>query len=131
LKGITRKLLIYLTAVVVTVSIIITGCTPDPVTITITETLPKNTITTTLTETTTLVPTTTVPDQIARDVTVDEAQVMILDNADNPEFVILDVRSPAEYAAGHIVGSALIDFRGDTFQATVEALDRDYTYLIY
>ena len=131
MKGITRKLLLYLTAVVVTVSIIITGCTPDPVTTTITETLPKDTITTTLTETTTLVPTTTVPDQIARDVTVDEAQVMILDNADNPEFVILDVRSPAEYAAGHIVGSALIDFRSDSFQATIEALDRDYTYLIY
>lgn len=131
MKWIPRKLLICLLTVVISVSVILVGCTPDSVTTTITETLPKDTITTTLTETTTLVPTTTVPDQIVQDITVLEAQQMVLDNAENPEFVILDVRTPAEREIVFIVGSAHIDKRSDSFQATIEALDRSYTYLIY
>ena len=131
MKGITRELLLYLITIVVTVSIIITGCTPGPVTKTTTETLPPKTITTMVTETTTLLPQTTILNQIAQDVTVDEAYAMILDNADNPAFVLLDVRTPEEHAAGFIVSSALIDMRSDSWLATVEALDRGSTYLIY
>jgi rhodanese-related sulfurtransferase len=57
---------------------------------------------------------------------------MIQDNIDNPEFIILDVRSPEEYEVAHIGDSALVDIHtSDTWIATVAALDKSYTYLIY
>jgi rhodanese-related sulfurtransferase len=57
---------------------------------------------------------------------------MIQDSGDNPEFIILDVRSPEEYAAAHIEDSALVDIHTtDTWLAIVAALDKSYTYLIY
>lgn len=120
---------------------ILTGCTPRPVTTTATitttatETLPSETITTTInaivTVATTLTPQPTVPNQIAQDLTVTEAYNMIQDNIDNPQFVILDVRGPDEHATSHIEGSALIDMGSDSWLATVEVLDKSYTYLIY
>ncbi|MCK5609531.1 rhodanese-like domain-containing protein [Candidatus Pacearchaeota archaeon] len=85
----------------------------------------------TITETTTLTPQPTVPNQIAQDLTVTEAYNMIQDNIDNPQFVILDVRGPDEHATSHIEGSALIDMGSDSWLATVEVLDKSYTYLIY
>lgn len=45
--------------------------------------------------------------------------------------VVLDVRTPGEIAAGKIEGAMEIDFRGDDFEAKIDALDKDKTYLIY
>jgi rhodanese-related sulfurtransferase len=44
---------------------------------------------------------------------------------------ILDVRTPAEYAAGHIKGATLIDFNDPRFRQKVEALDRKQPYLLH
>ena len=45
--------------------------------------------------------------------------------------VILDVRTPAEFARGHIAGAVNIDYRADDFADKVSELDKDKTYLIY
>lgn len=45
--------------------------------------------------------------------------------------VILDVRHPNEYAAGHIKGTVLINYKDPQFQEKVKQLDRTKTYLVY
>jgi rhodanese-related sulfurtransferase len=48
-----------------------------------------------------------------------------------PNTVILDVRTPKDYAAGHIKGSVLIDFSAKDFEAKIKQLDRTKTYLVH
>jgi phage shock protein E len=45
--------------------------------------------------------------------------------------VVLDVRTPAEFASGHIEGAKNIDIHGKTFQTTLEQLDKDQPYLVH
>ena len=45
--------------------------------------------------------------------------------------MILDVRTPGEYAAGHIAGAVLLDYRPPTFEDELGGLSRDATYLVY
>lgn len=47
------------------------------------------------------------------------------------QFVILDVRTPPEFKAGHIRGAVLMDFYGAGFTETLKRLDRSKTYLFY
>jgi len=45
--------------------------------------------------------------------------------------VVLDVRTPGEYAEGHLPGAMDIDFLSDDFSEKVAELPRDTTYLVY
>jgi rhodanese-related sulfurtransferase len=45
--------------------------------------------------------------------------------------VVLDVRTPAEFAAGHISGAIDLDLSGATFQADVSKLDPGTPYFVY
>jgi len=69
--------------------------------------------------------------QIIEDVTTEEAYALIQDNQDNQSFVILDVRTPGEYAGGHIAEAINLDYNSGTFREEVNELDKDKTYLIY
>lgn len=60
-----------------------------------------------------------------------EAWEFIQNHEGDPDFVILDVRTPGEYAAGHIAGAVLIDYRSPTFEEELGGLSRDATYLVY
>ena len=71
------------------------------------------------------------PAQIIEDITPQEAFTLIQDNQTNPDFVILDVRTPEEFAHGYIENALNIDFYSKTFQDEVDNLDRNKTYLIY
>jgi len=52
--------------------------------------------------------------------------------ADPPaDLVILDVRTPEEFADGHIEGAVMVDFYSDTFDAQLAALDPDIPYVVY
>lgn len=51
--------------------------------------------------------------------------------AAHPEVRVLDIRTPAEFAEGHLKGAANIDFYARTFEAELERLDRETTYLVY
>jgi rhodanese-related sulfurtransferase len=64
-------------------------------------------------------------------VTPAEAARLMEGNGANPEFVVLDVRTPEEYRDGHLEGAVMIDFRSNGFREKVEALDREKTYLVY
>lgn len=44
---------------------------------------------------------------------------------------VLDVRTPEEFAEGHLDGAQLIDFYSSTFADQIAALDPDEEYLVY
>ena len=44
---------------------------------------------------------------------------------------ILDVRTPEEYAQGHIEGATLVDFYEPGFADRIAELDRDREYVVY
>lgn len=45
--------------------------------------------------------------------------------------VVVDVRTPAEYAGGHLEGAVNIDFQSAEFGATISELDPDDEYVVY
>jgi rhodanese-related sulfurtransferase len=45
--------------------------------------------------------------------------------------VILDVRTPGEFAEGHIEGARLIDFQSGNFESEIAGLDKEATYAVY
>lgn len=51
--------------------------------------------------------------------------------ANNHDIIIVDVRTPAEFDAGHIAGAKNINISDSDFQSQIEKLDRDSTYLVY
>lgn len=44
---------------------------------------------------------------------------------------ILDVRTPEEYAAGHLEGSKLLDLNSGEFEDSLPDLDPEATYIVY
>lgn len=44
---------------------------------------------------------------------------------------VIDVRTPEEYAAGHIEGAVLVDVQASTFDEDIAGLDPDATYVVY
>ncbi len=48
-----------------------------------------------------------------------------------PETVLLDVRTAAEYAEGHLEGAKQLDFNGGEVAAAIPSLDPDAEYLVY
>lgn len=53
-------------------------------------------------------------------------QAIALDNT-----VVLDVRTPAEYATGHIEGAVNIDVEAPTFDQKITELDKSKHYAVY
>ena len=45
--------------------------------------------------------------------------------------VILDVRTPGEFAAGHLAGAVNLDYNAPDFGAKVAVLDKTKTYLVH
>ena len=48
-----------------------------------------------------------------------------------PGAELIDVRTPAEFSAGHIAGAVDIDFEDSGFETAVKALDPSKTYFVY
>jgi rhodanese-related sulfurtransferase len=57
----------------------------------------------------------------------DEAQELVAGG----DVRVLDVRTPEEFAEGHVAGATLIDFYEPDFAERIAALDRDATYVVY
>jgi phage shock protein E len=68
--------------------------------------------------------------QAAQPVLVDAAEAHEL-IGNEPELVVLDVRTPPEVAEGTLPGAVVIDLSSPTFRSQIEELDRDTTYLVY
>jgi rhodanese-related sulfurtransferase len=68
---------------------------------------------------------------------IGNAQVIVV-NADsmktlmnNKTNVILDVRTPEEFAEGHLKGAININYHDENFQKGIDSLKKDVTYLVY
>lgn len=53
------------------------------------------------------------------------------DLAESPGTVVLDVRTPDEFASGHISDAVNIDVSAPDFASRVDALDADASYAVY
>jgi rhodanese-related sulfurtransferase len=60
-----------------------------------------------------------------------EAFSLIKENGKDPNFVILDVRTPWEFSEEHIEGAENLDFTDPDFGEMLEKLDKEKKYLIY
>lgn len=69
--------------------------------------------------------------QIFEAVTPQEAYSLIQENKANPNFVILDVRTPKEFQEGHIEGTINLDYYAKTFLDDLDRLDKTKQYFIY
>ena len=63
-----------------------------------------------------------------RDVSVAQASTLL---SGEGNAVVLDVRTPAEFEAGHIEGALNADYMGDDFAGAIADLDREATYVLY
>lgn len=45
--------------------------------------------------------------------------------------IILDVRTPEEFAAGHLDGAVLVDIKDPSFDTKLAALDPSVSYVVY
>ena len=64
-------------------------------------------------------------------ITAAEALALIQANTGNPDFIIIDVRTPEEYAAGHIESAVLVNYNSADFQEEISKFNKEKTYLIY
>lgn len=67
------------------------------------------------------------PSSSIRDVSVAKADALIADAA----VTVLDVRTPGEFAEGHIEGAVNVDLRAEDFAEQLAKLDPDQTYLLH
>ena len=49
----------------------------------------------------------------------------------DPAVVVLDVRTPAEFATGHLANAINIDAQGVNFEQQIASLDKGKTYAVY
>jgi rhodanese-related sulfurtransferase len=49
----------------------------------------------------------------------------------NPDTVVLDIRTPKEYKAGHLAKAKNIDYYEDDFKSDLGKLDKSKTYLVH
>lgn len=50
---------------------------------------------------------------------------------EDKRIVLLDIRTPEEYAHGYLAQATLMDFYANDFKSKLEQLDKDPTYLLY
>ncbi len=63
-----------------------------------------------------------------QDVTAEEAEALLsIDNA--PQ--VIDLRTPEEFATGHIPGAVMIDFKSPDFKTELAKLDASQEYLFH
>ncbi|MGB9375485.1 MAG: rhodanese-like domain-containing protein [Jiangellales bacterium] len=55
----------------------------------------------------------------------------LIEVAETGEATVIDVRTPEEFAAGHVEGALNINVESPTFADEIEALPKDQTYVVY
>lgn len=66
-------------------------------------------------------------DTVVQSVGVSEFSEAVSDSST----ILLDVRTPSEFAAGHITGAQNFDFYNPEFHQMIDALDRTQPYAVY
>jgi rhodanese-related sulfurtransferase len=62
---------------------------------------------------------------------IEEGYALVKENGDNPDFVVIDVRTDAEFREGHLEKALNHDYYADAFREDLDALDRTKTYFVY
>jgi rhodanese-related sulfurtransferase len=68
---------------------------------------------------------------IVLNVTAQEAYTLLQEKSGDPNFKIIDVRTPDEYDTGHLEGAINIDYNSDAFKDKLGELDTSIEYLVY
>jgi rhodanese-related sulfurtransferase len=68
---------------------------------------------------------------ISENVDIHTFSALITEHSGDANSQIIDVRTPKEFHASHIVDAHLIDFYAKGFFQKLEQLDKDKTYLLY
>ncbi len=68
---------------------------------------------------------------VVENISTEKGYELISNNTKNPDFRILDVRTPGEFAGGHISNATNIDYQSSTFKDNLKQLDRDKTFIVY
>jgi phage shock protein E len=55
----------------------------------------------------------------------------IIAEANGAALTILDIRTPEEFAEGHLAGAVNIDFNAPDFESRLAAIDKSKTYLVH
>lgn len=63
-----------------------------------------------------------------RNVSAIEAAALL---SENEAVQVLDIRTPAEFAAGHIDGAMMVDFKSSNFKTELAKLDRSTPYIVH
>ena len=66
-----------------------------------------------------------------KNISAQEANDLIQQRKADPNFVILDIRTPQEFTQGRIEGAINLDFYAPNFKESLNALDKSKTYMIY
>ncbi|MDA2920014.1 rhodanese-like domain-containing protein [Desulfobacterota bacterium AH_259_B03_O07] len=69
--------------------------------------------------------------QTIKNITPQEANLLIQENKDNANIVILDVRTPEEYSEEHIENAVNINFYSETFKEELNNLDKNKIYIAH
>ena len=65
---------------------------------------------------------------VVKNVKTEEASKLL---QENKKVVVLDVRTPEEFADGHIAGAKNVDFLAPDFAKSLDSLDKSQTYLVH
>jgi rhodanese-related sulfurtransferase len=76
-------------------------------------------------------PATAPTSHIFQQISPEEANKLIQQHREDPNFIILDVRTPGEFQSGHVNDAINIDFYSKTFRDKLNKLNKDNIYLIY
>jgi len=71
------------------------------------------------------------PDSHFPDITAEQSLALIVNREEDPNFTVIDVRTAPEYAGRHIIGALNIDYKSDTFESDLDALDKNGVYLVH
>lgn len=70
-------------------------------------------------------------DSIYKNINVDTAFLLVQENAYNPKFIILDVRTLGEYSIYHLWNGVMLDYNSPSFDSMLNTLDKNKTYLVH
>jgi rhodanese-related sulfurtransferase len=65
------------------------------------------------------------------EVSSQQAYNLVLQQGGNPDFVVLDVRTPGEFGDGHIKSAINLDVQSSSFRADIGKMSPNKTYLVY
>lgn len=69
--------------------------------------------------------------QTIENISPKEAYELMEKNKNNPDFLILDVRTPQEFLNGHLENAINLDYYSESFEGDINKLFKGYIYIVY